>query len=43
MGQYVMYHCHSDDSLLDSCSKFQEYVDLAVRNGQKAIAFSEHG
>ncbi len=40
---YVLYHCHSDYSLLDSCSKFQEYVDLAVRNGQKAIAFSEHG
>lgn len=38
-----MYHCHSDYSLLDSCSKFQEYVDLVVRDGQKAIAFSEHG
>lgn len=34
---------HSDYSLLDSCTKFQEYVDLAVQNGQKAIASSEHG
>lgn len=34
---------HSDYSLLDSCTKFQEYVDLAVKNGQKAIASTEHG
>lgn len=40
---YVMYHCHSDYSLLDSCTKFEDYVDLAVKNGQKAIASTEHG
>lgn len=34
---------HSDYSLLDSCTKFSEYVDLAVQNGQKAIASTEHG
>lgn len=38
-----MYHCHTDYSLLDSCSKPQEFVDLAVRDGMKAISFSEHG
>lgn len=40
---YVVYHLHSDDSLLDSCTKFSEYVDMAVANGQKAIASTEHG
>lgn len=38
-----MYHCHTDYSLLDSCTKPQEYVDLAVRDGMKALSFSEHG
>lgn len=40
---YVMYHCHTEDSLLDSCTKFQDYVDLAVKNGQRALSISEHG
>lgn len=38
-----MYHCHSDLSLLDSSTQYQEYVDLAVKNGQKALSISEHG
>lgn len=38
-----MYHCHSEYSLLDSCTKFQDYVDLAVQNGQRALSISEHG
>lgn len=38
-----MYHCHSDYSLLDSCTKYQDYVDLAVQNGSKALSISEHG
>lgn len=42
-GNYITYHLHSDDSLLDSCTKFKEYVDLAVENGQRAIASTEHG
>lgn len=42
-GNYIMYHCHSEYSLLDSCTKFKEYIDLAVKNGQKAIASTEHG
>ncbi len=40
---YTMIHCHSDYSLLDSCTKFKEYVDLAAKNGQRAIASTEHG
>ena len=38
-----MYHCHSEYSLLDSCTKYQDYIDLAVKNGQKALSISEHG
>lgn len=43
MGSYVMYHCHTEDSLLDSCTRYQDYVDLAVRDGMKALSISEHG
>lgn len=43
MSLFVPYHMHSDLSLLDSCTKFQEYVDLAVDEGLKAISISEHG
>jgi len=38
-----MYHCHTEYSLLDSCAKYTEYLDLAKRDGSKAISFSEHG
>lgn len=38
-----MYHCHSEYSLLDSCTKYTDYVDLAVKNGSKALSISEHG
>lgn len=42
-NSYIMYHCHTEDSLLDSCTKAQDYIDLAVENGQKALSISEHG
>lgn len=29
--------------MLDSCTKFSDYVGLAVKNGQRAIASTEHG
>lgn len=29
--------------MLDSCTKFQDYIDYAVSLGQKAICISEHG
>lgn len=38
-----MYHCHTDYSLLDSCTKYQDYIDLSVKNGSKALSISEHG
>lgn len=34
---------HTEYSLLDSCTKPKEYVDLAVENGMRALSFSEHG
>lgn len=41
---YVNYfHCHSEYSLLDSCTKYQDYVDLAVRDGMTVLSISEHG
>ena len=43
MNSYIMYHCHTEYSLLDSCTKYQDYVDLAVKNGSKALSISEHG
>lgn len=43
MNSYVMYHCHTDDSLLDSATNFQDYIDLAVRDGSRALSISEHG
>lgn len=40
---YIPYHVHTDDSLLDSCTKYKEYVDKCVEDGYKAICFTEHG
>lgn len=41
---YVCYHLHSDSgSLLDSATKFTQYIDKAKSYGMKAIGFSEHG
>lgn len=43
MNTYIPYHVHTEYSLLDSCDKPQAYIDLAVRDGLRAISFSEHG
>ena len=29
--------------MLDSCTKYQDYVELSVQNGAKALSISEHG
>lgn len=42
-NNYTAIHVHSDLSLLDSCTSFEQYVDRAVELGQKAIASTEHG
>lgn len=41
--QYVAYHVHSDLSLLDSCTKFEDYIMMAASLGQKALCITEHG
>ena len=43
MNNYVVFHCHSDLSLLDSTTKFTDYINRAVELNQKAICFTEHG
>lgn len=43
MNNYVAYHIHDDCSLLDSCTKYTEYINKAVELGQKAIAITNHG
>jgi len=43
MNNYTVYHLHSDLSLLDSCTKYKDYIDRAVELGQTAICFTEHG
>ena len=43
MSNFVNLHVHDDHSLLDSCTKFSEYVDLAIKYEQKAIACTNHG
>lgn len=40
---HIVYHSHTDLSLLDSCSKIQEYIDLAKAQGMTALGVSEHG
>lgn len=42
-NNYTAFHVHTEYSLLDSATKFQDYIDKAVELGQKAIAFTEHG
>lgn len=43
MSNYTVLHCHTEQSLLDSCTNYKLYVDKCVEFGQKAIAFTEHG
>ncbi len=40
---YIVYHLHTELSLLDSCTNHKLYTDKAKELGQKAIAFTEHG
>lgn len=40
---YTVYHLHDDNSLLDSCTKYNQYIDKAVDLGQTAICFTNHG
>ena len=44
---YIPYHLHDDTSNVngyaDSCTKYEEYIELAKKCNMKAIAFSNHG
>lgn len=40
---YTLIHSHTDYSLLDSCTSYQELIDTAIDAGMKAIAITEHG
>ena len=40
---YTPYHVHDELSLLDSVTKFKDYVDMAIENNMKAIACTNHG
>lgn len=42
-NNYIVYHLHTECSLLDSCTNYKLYVDKAKELGQTAIGFSEHG
>jgi DNA polymerase-3 subunit alpha len=41
--QFVHLHTHSEFSALDGLSKVQEAVDMAVADGNPALAFTDHG
>ena len=44
MQNYLCYHLHNDEgSILDSCTKYQDYINLAVKNGMTSIGSSNHG
>ena len=43
ISNYVSYHTHTDYSLLDSVTPYQDFINLAKELGQTAICFSEHG
>lgn len=43
MNNYVVYHLHTEQSLLDSCTNHKLYADRAAELGMTAICYTEHG
>ena len=43
MERYTIYHCHSNRSLLDSCTDYKEYADRVAELGYKSLSLTEHG
>lgn len=43
MPDFVHLHLHTEYSLLDGACHLDELVEQAVRNGQKAMAITDHG
>ncbi len=42
-SKFVHLHTHSHYSLLDGLTKLEDMVDIAKKNGQDAIALTDHG
>jgi len=42
-NNYTVYHLHDDNSLLDSCTNYKQYIDKAIELSQTSICFSNHG
>lgn len=40
---YTPYHIHTDCSILDSCTQYDEYIKKAKEYGITSLAFTEHG
>src|SRR5690625_7977111 len=40
---FVHLHVHTDYSMLDGAAKIDKLVDETVRQGQKAVAITDHG
>lgn len=43
MGDFVHLHLHTEYSLLDGATKISEIADKAIREGQRAVAITDHG
>ena len=43
MNNYIVFHSHDDMSLLDSCTKYEMYIQRAKELGMNAFAISNHG
>jgi len=43
MANYLCYHLHTEDSLLDSCTNHRLYADKAAELGMTVICYTEHG
>ncbi|MBT8230641.1 MAG: PHP domain-containing protein, partial [Bacteroidia bacterium] len=43
MPEFCHLHCHTQYSLLDGASDISSMMDKAVRDGQKAVALTDHG
>ena len=43
MGDFVHLHLHTEYSLLDGATRISEIADKALREGQSAVAITDHG
>ncbi len=43
MGEFVHLHLHTEYSLLDGAAKISEIADKAIKEGQSAVAITDHG